>query len=62
MQTTGRAITKTETSTDRRFTRHLLLTLSYSAKNFTLTLYGIKYLTLRHLCQVKTGAKVGDTN
>ena len=39
----------------------LLLTLSYSSKHFALTLYGIKYLTLRHHCQVKTGAKCGDT-
>ena len=54
--------------TARRFTRYLrqfsiflLLTLSYSSKHFTLTLYGIKYLTLRHHCQVKTSAKCGDT-
>ena len=65
MQTTGRATTKTETSTDRRLkaaVQHfLLLALSYSPKHFTLTLYGIKYLTLRHHCQGKTGAKCGDT-
>ena len=66
MQTTGRATTKTETSTDSRLkaaVQHfLLLTLSYSSKHFTLTLYGIKYLTLCHHCQGKTGAKCGDTN
>ena len=65
MQTTRRATAKTETSTDRRLkaaVQHfLLLALSYSSKHFTLTLYGIKYLTLRHHCQVKTSAKCGDT-
>ena len=45
----------------RQFSIFLLLTLSYSSKHFTLTLYGIKYLTLRHHCQVKTSAKCGDT-
>ena len=58
MQTTGRATTKTKTSTDRRLKaavlHFLLLTLSYSSKHITLKLYGIKYLTLRHDCQGKT--------